>query len=157
MCVNRGMRVAALVAVVALTLTACRADSSTETATTSHPTDAAATGNLTADEFTRAVEASKEVQSTVKGTFVGAVAKAVDGPDLDLDQGCADERLIRVRLVWMADANFMHSGIGGPPDGPRKANLVSISAATGKVCAQGAAYRNVGALADEVLLYGSRP
>ena len=79
-------------------------------------------------------------------------------PDQDLDHGCANERLICVLLVWMADANFTHSPSPvGPPDGPRKANTISISAATGEVCSQGAAYRNVEALADEVLLYGSRP
>lgn len=158
MCVNRDMRLVPMVAMVALAVTACQADSSSDTTTESQSQDAANQGGLSADEFARAIEASEQVQSTITGTFVGAVAKAVDEPDPDLDPGCADERLIRVRLVWMADANFVHGdGPGAPPDGPRKANLVSISAATGEVCSQGAAYRHVGALADEVLLYGSRP
>lgn len=154
-CVNRVMRWTGLVAVAALSLTACQSATDVKSAETKQ---AANHGDLSVDEFSRAVEASEQVQSTVKGTFIGAVAKAVDGPDSDLDQGCAEERLIRVRLVWLADANFSHGGTpGGPPDGPRKANIVSISAATGEPCSQSAAYRDVGASADEVLLYGTRP
>jgi hypothetical protein len=42
MCVNRCMRMPALVAVIALTFTACQADSSPESATTTPPTDSVA-------------------------------------------------------------------------------------------------------------------
>jgi len=170
-CVNGVMKLT--VAVAALSLTACQVGAATPAAESTsasestpaaqatpapEPQDAATHGSLSSEEFSRAVEAAKKVQSTVRGTFVGATATAVDEPDQDLDQGCPDERLVHIRLVWMADANFDHGGVpGAQHDGPRKAALVTMDAATGQVCAQGAQYRNVGARADEVLLYGSRP
>lgn len=65
---------------------------------------------------------------------------------------------MNLRLVWKKDANFDHAGTpGGPPDGPRKASLITVVPQTGKICASGARYRGVGAKADETLLYGRWP
>lgn len=127
------------------------------TETTPGSTDTEADRTLSTDEFSLAVRTAEEAQSKVTGTFVGATAVARGTPGLG-KQGCTDTRLIRIRIVWKADASFYHGGVpGGPPDGPRKAQLITINAATGDICRQGASYRNVGASSGETLLYGSRP
>lgn len=114
-------------------------------------------GGLTDEEADLAVDAAQKVQATVTGTFIGATALAVPGPDSDAKSDCPNTRLIRIRLVWNADANFNHSGPEGePPDGPRKALLLTMDAAIGEVCQQGAAYRDVDPPAEETLLYGKR-
>ena len=92
--------------------------------------------SLSAYERSVAVRTAKEVQAGVKGTFIGATAIASNGrvPGWDSQHACGDGRLVRIRLVWKADANFVHSGVpGGPPDGPRKALLVTIDPVTGNM------------------------
>jgi heat shock protein HslJ len=106
-------------------------------------------GSLSASEYALAVATAKQVQSTVTGTFVGATAVATQGPER-----CS----MHIRLVWKADANFSHGGVPGlPPDGPRKALLLTVDPQTGDVCGTSAKYRDVGAAADETLLYGHWP
>jgi hypothetical protein len=45
----------------------------------------------------------------------------------------------------------------GPPDGPRKASLITVVPQTGKICASASQYRGVGARPNETLLYGRWP
>src|SRR5690348_6810255 len=64
---------------------------------------------LSRDEFVFATKVAKHEQRRVKGTFVGATARA-DGPGV-----------LQIRLVWDS-AKFTHGGVvGGLPDGPRQA------------------------------------
>jgi hypothetical protein len=116
-------------------------------------------GSLSASEYSLAVAAATQIQSKVTGTFIGATAVATGGPER-----CS----LHIRLVWKKDANFVHSHLGQPvgqrsggpgllPDGPRKALLVAVDPQTGDVCGTGAKYRDVGAAADETLLYGHWP
>jgi PASTA domain len=108
-----------------------------------------ADGSLSPSEYTLAVATAKQVQNTVTGTFIGATAFAAEGPER-----CP----LHIRLVWRADASFVHGGVPGlPPDGPRKALLISVDPQTGDVCGTSAKYRDVGAAADETLLYGHWP
>jgi hypothetical protein len=114
---------------------------------TPRPT-ADAHGPLSAAEYSLATQVAKDRQAEITGTFIGATAA------IDPDRPCE----LQVRLVWKADANFMHGGVpGAPPDGPRKALLISVNPQTGHTCRTGASYRNVGAAAGETLLYGRRP
>jgi hypothetical protein len=65
---------------------------------------------------------------------------------------------LTIRLVWQADADFVHSlPPNSPPDGPRKAQLITVDPSTKKVCKVGAAYRDVGAAANETLPYWRWP
>lgn len=102
---------------------------------------------------------ARQDQARVKGTFVGALASRVLLTRADQsDTGCPTRRVLSVRVVWKADANFVHSGVpGAPPDGPLKGALIYVDPTTKHICAQGATYRSVGARTDEVLLYGNRP
>ena len=68
-----------------------------------------------------------------------------------------DKRFLNIRLVWKADANFTHSQLPGIPDGPRKDLLMTVDQRTHHICETGAGYRNVGAAAGEMLLYGQWP
>jgi hypothetical protein len=55
----------------------------------------------------------------VIGTFIDATAFASH----------VDRRFVNIRLVWMADANFLHSHPpDSPPDGPRKELLITVDA-----------------------------
>lgn len=116
--------------------------------------------SLSPDEFRLANEIAHDRQGGVKGTFIGATAVAAEAGELpgakDLD--CPDGRLIRIRLVWDADASDVHGGpIGQAADGPRKAVLEYVVAGTGEVCGESALYRDAGAGENETLLYGSWP
>jgi hypothetical protein len=104
---------------------------------------------LSPSEFTLASATARQAESTVTGTFIGATAYVAQG---------ADRCPVHIRLVWKADANFVHGGVPGlPPDGPRKALLLSVDPQTGDVCGTSAKYRDVGAAAGETLLYGDWP
>jgi hypothetical protein len=95
----------------------------------------------------------------VIGTFIGATAFVSDGTPFDPGSACdVDRRFVNIRLVWMADANFVHSHPpDSPPDGPRKDLLITVDATSARICAIGAGYRNVGAASSETLLYGEWP
>lgn len=95
----------------------------------------------------------------MKGTFVGAVAsREVLTRDAQTGTRCRARHVLTVRVVWKADANFVHGGVpGAPPDGPLKGALIYVDPSTKHICAQGATYRSLGARPDERLLYGSRP
>lgn len=114
---------------------------------------------LTPEEVTVATSIGKQKQGEVEGTFIGATAFATIGTPFDRGGLCdQSKRLVTIRLVWKADANFVHGGVpGGPPDGPRKALLITVYPATEQVCETGAVYRNVGANPSETLLYGEWP
>jgi len=116
-------------------------------------------GSLDGADHALALRIAHEQQRKVKGTFIGATAFTSTGTPFD-PQGQCDNGMayLNVRLVWKADANFVHGGVpGGPPDGPRKALLVTADRGTGKVCEIGAMYRAVGANPGETLLYGTWP
>ena len=122
--------------------------------------DARAHGTLSAPEYALAMAAAKHEQQGITGTFIGATAIATDGrvAGYDFGHSCPDTRLVHVRVVWKADANFYHAGVpGGPPDGPRKAAMLTIDEGTGKVCDGFSRYRGVGAEPGETLLYGRWP
>jgi hypothetical protein len=116
-------------------------------------------GSLSAQEYALAVKTARHLQTEVTGTFIGATAFATNGRVRPWDYGhaCPDTRLLHLRLVWKADATFGHAGFGGPPDGPRKAWLVTVDPHTNGVCEQAAKYRGVGAPSYETLLYGHWP
>jgi hypothetical protein len=116
-------------------------------------------GSLPRDERALATRIAKHQQAKVTGTFVGATAFATYGTPFDRGSTCdVDQRFVNVRLVWEADADFTHGGTpNGPPDGPRKAVLITVDPATGRVCETGARYREVGAADGETLLYGAWP
>ena len=122
---------------------------------------AQAHGTLSAPEYALAMAAAKHEQQGVTGTFVGATAVATDGHvgGYDVGHSCPDTRLLHVRVVWKADADFFHGGVRGAAaaDGPRKAAMLTIDAQTGKVCDGFARYRGVGAEPGETLLYGRWP
>jgi hypothetical protein len=116
-------------------------------------------GSLTAHERSLATSIAKRQQRKVRGTFIGATAFATHGTPFDQGGSCdLDERFVNVRLVWEADANFVHAAVPNSlPDGPRKGLLLTIDRANGHVCQISAQYRNVGADEDEALLYGNWP
>jgi hypothetical protein len=119
-------------------------------------------GSLTADEYRLAMKTANEQQQAVTGTFVGATASGSDGKALPFNTGesCPDARLVHIRLVWNADANFESGGAfaeQNASDGPRKARLITIESTNGRICESSAAYRNVGALPTETLLFGAWP
>jgi hypothetical protein len=116
-------------------------------------------GSLTAHERSLATRIARRQQRRVIGTFIGATAFATHGTPFDQGGSCdLDERFVNVRLVWEADANFVHAAVPNSlPDGPRKGLLLTIDRANGHVCQIGAQYRNVGADEDEALLYGEWP
>jgi hypothetical protein len=116
-------------------------------------------GSLTAHERTLATEIAKRQQRKVTGTFIGATAFATQGTPFDPGSACdLDQPFINIRLVWKADANFVHSHMpNSPPDGPRKDLLITVDPTSGHVCETRAGYRNVGAGHNETLLYGQWP
>jgi hypothetical protein len=116
-------------------------------------------GSLTAHERSLATTIARHRQRQVTGTFVGATAYATHGTPFDPGSACdLDKRFLNIRLVWEADANFIHSFMPhSPPDGPRKDLLLTVDPATGHTCEAGAGYRDVGAAAGEALLYGAWP
>jgi hypothetical protein len=116
-------------------------------------------GSLTADERSLATTIAKRQQRQVSGTFVGATAFATHGTPFERGSACdVDKRLVNIRLVWKADANFTHSHLpNSPPDGPGKDLLLTVDPTTGHVCDAGAGYRNVGAVDGETSLYGQWP
>jgi hypothetical protein len=115
-------------------------------------------GGLASGEWAMAVAVAEDEQSKVTGTFVGATAFATRGTPSDRDSACdTDKRLLNIRLVWEADASFVHGGMADRPDGPRKSLLLTVDPATGDVCETGAQYWDVGATPHETLLYGDWP
>jgi hypothetical protein len=120
---------------------------------------AADRGSLSSAEYELAVDSAKEIQSEVDGTFVGAtgIASQQHRPPCDKDAGCPDKRLVYVRLVWKADASFVHSGPVTQPDGPHKALLIAVDPDTDDIVSRAAAYWSVEPDAAEALLYGQRP
>lgn len=114
---------------------------------------------LSRAELSLATRIAKHRQREVTGTFIGATAFATHGTPFDRGSACdTDRRYVNVRLVWKADANFVHGGVAGaPPDGPRKAALITVDAKTGHICESGAMYAHVGAAPYETLLYGQWP
>lgn len=115
-------------------------------------------GSLTGAEYDLAVDTAEQIQSEVDGTFVGATAIASDQhrPPCDRDAGCPDKRLVYIRLVWNADASFMHSGEVTRPDGPNKALLIAVDPDTNDIVSRAAAYWSVAPDPTETLLYGQR-
>lgn len=120
---------------------------------------AADRGSLTGGEYDLAVDTAKQIQGGVEGTFVGATAISSEQhrPPCDEDAGCPDKRLVYIRLIWNADANFVHSGPVTRPDGPHKALLIAVDPDTDDIVSRAAAYRSVAPDAAETLLYGHRP
>jgi hypothetical protein len=116
-------------------------------------------GSLTAHERSLARTIARRQQRKVIGTFIGATAFASHGTPFDPGSACdLDERLLNVRLVWKADANFVHaSGPNSLPDGPRKSLLIVVDPMSGHVCETAAQFREVGADDNETLLYGDWP
>jgi hypothetical protein len=116
-------------------------------------------GSLTAHERWLATTTARRQQRKVIGTFIGATAFATHGTPFDPGSACdLNERLLNVRLVWKADANFVHDPGPNPlPDGPRKSLLIVVDPMNGHVCETAAQYREVGADDDETLLYGDWP
>lgn len=129
--------------------------------TTPHPAvqQRAHQGSLTAQERTLATKIAKRQQREVIGTFIGATAFATHGTPFGPGSACdLAKSLLNVRLVWKADANFVHSHMpNSPPDGPRKGALITVDPTNGHVCVTGAQYREVGADDNETLLYGEWP
>ncbi|HVK43482.1 MAG TPA: hypothetical protein VM429_01105 [Micropruina sp.] len=115
--------------------------------------------SLTPQERSLATAIAKREQSKVIGTFIGATAFVTQGTPFDRGSDCdVNHRFLNIRLVWKADANFTHSHPpNSPPDGPRKDLLMTVDQRTHDLCETGAGYRNVGAAADETLLYGEWP
>jgi hypothetical protein len=146
--VKRGLALAA--AAVLLAANACGSGDDEEP-----PADR---GSLTDAEYDLAVDTAKQIQSEVEGTFVGATAIASEQrrPPCDKDAGCPDKRLVYVRLVWNADANFEHSGPVNRPDGPHKALLVAVDPFTDDIVSRAASYWSVAPDEAETLLYGQR-
>jgi hypothetical protein len=116
-------------------------------------------GSLSAHEKALATRLAKHQQRAVIGTFIGATAFVTTGTPFDRGSECdVDRPVLNIRLVWEADANFVHSHVdGSPPDGPRKAGLIVVDPRTGQICEVGARYRHVGARPRETLLYGEWP
>lgn len=116
-------------------------------------------GSLTVDERSLATALARREQRKVVGTFIGATAFVTWGTPFDPGSACdVHQRFLTIRLVWKADANFTHSyPPNAPPDGPRKAALITVDPRTRAVCETGAAYRHVGATDRETLLYGEWP
>ena len=108
---------------------------------------------------TEATEIAKRQQRKVTGTFIGATAFFTRGTPFDRGSACdAHQRLLNIRLVWKADANFIHSHTpNSPPDGTRKELVFTVDQSARHICETGAAYRNVGSDDTETLLYGEWP
>ncbi len=141
----------AVVAICLVALTAC--GSSDGAAPSSR------LGSFDSTDHALALRIAREQQSKVTGTFVGATVFPSTGGPFD-PQGQCDhgKSYLNIRLVWDADASFIHGGVpGGPPDGPRKALIITVERGTGAVCEIGATYRDVGANPGETLLYGTWP
>jgi hypothetical protein len=117
-------------------------------------------GSLTPREYAVATGAARTEQATVHGTFVSATA--IEGREglgrgpSNTGHNCTSGRVLTVRLIWLADAGFSHGGVpGAPPDGPRKALLLTTDATTGVVCLIGAQYSRVQPRPGETFLYGA--
>jgi hypothetical protein len=118
-------------------------------------------GSVTDQEYAVATAAARTEQAKIRGTFVSATA--VEGRE-GLSRGpsntghrCTSERVLTVRLIWLANASFGHGGVpGGPPDGARKALLLTTDATTGVVCLVAAEYSHVQPRPGETFLYGDR-
>jgi hypothetical protein len=114
---------------------------------------------LTARERSLATTLAVRQERKVTGTFIGATAFATQGTPFDQGSACdLDKRFINIRLVWKSDANFVHADTPySPPDGPRKALVLTVDPTNGHVCETGASYQNVGADESETFLYGQWP
>lgn len=110
-------------------------------------------------EHDAALEAAHQVQKTVTGTFLVATYRPDAGQRGQSNTGhrCTRGHTVLVRLVWKDDASFDHGGVpGAPPDGPRKALIVTADATTGTPCLIGASYSHVRPRPGEIYLYGPR-
>ena len=158
------MRTAAVVTALLLGTTGCAEQAGAARSTSALPQLAESLvmshpGSLSGVERAVATRLARHQQRNVTGTFIGATAFVTRGTPFDPGSECDVVRaVLNVRLVWKADAKFVHSfPPGAPPDGPRKALLASADPRTGKVCEIAAMYRDVGAHANETLLYGEWP
>jgi hypothetical protein len=114
---------------------------------------------LTGHERSLATTIAERQERQVTGTFIGATAFATQGTPFDQGSACdLDKRFINIRLVWKSDANFVHGDAPkSPPDGHRKALVLTVDPTNGHVCETGANYRNVGADESETPLFGQWP
>jgi hypothetical protein len=117
---------------------------------------AAAHHGGTGTERLAALRAAHQVKATVRGTFLLATYQPDAGQRGQSNTGHPCPRhTVQVRLIWKDDANFTHGGVpGAPPDGPRKALIVTADAATGVPCMIGASYSHVRPGPDEIYLFG---
>ena len=116
-------------------------------------------GSTSDPERAAALTAAHQVQQGVHGTFLVATYRPDAGQQGQSNTGhdCTSGRTVLVRLVWKADANFVHGGAdGAPPDGPRKALIVTADATTGTPCLVGASYADDDPRPGELYLYGPR-
>jgi hypothetical protein len=94
----------------------------------------------------------------VTGTFLVATYRPDSGDVAQTNTGhrCLRGHTLFVRLLWR-DANFTHGGIvGGPPDGPHKALLLTVNVPSGDICLVGASYVDDDPRPGEIYLYGPR-
>ncbi len=116
-------------------------------------------GSISDPERAAALKAAHQVQQGVDGTFLVATYRPDAGEHAASNTGhdCTRGHTVLVRLVWKADASFLHGGVpGAPPDGPRKALIVTADATTGTPCLIGASYAHVRPRRGETYLYGPR-
>lgn len=115
--------------------------------------------SLPAEERAWALKIARHQQHRITGTLIGATAFLSPGTPYNRGSACDSvSRVLYVRLAWESDANFTHNHPpSDPPDGPRKAILITADATNGHVCQVGADYRPVGAVPEETLLFGRSP
>jgi hypothetical protein len=116
-------------------------------------------GDLPRRDLATALRIARHQQRKITGTFVGATAFLSKRSPFAEGSACdRHHRIFTVRLVWEADANFVHGGADlASPDGPRKALLFDVDPRSGEICDTWAKYRAVGARSVETLLYGTWP
>jgi hypothetical protein len=105
-------------------------------------------------------EAAHREQQQVTGTFLVATYRPDAGAIAASNTGhrCIRGHTLMVRLLWKDDASFTHGGVAGgePPDGPRKALLLTVNLPSGQICLVGASYAHDDPRPGEIYLYGPR-